>query len=342
MKIQHSLVVTLAILSAAGVALSQQSPAATPSTGESSSRSPRDDVVTKIVALQYYPANELSILLATLAHGQATIIPDQRSNQLVITAPQGRLDELLEVISRLDVADQTAQQQAQYLTCRVYMLELPSKDQNLKSFSVLLERQSDFPTSELMDAAKGVNVQIVTLSQRHQDDRWALALEGRAATNEALQQMLAKITSSHIKELRWVDETFTAAIPAAQISRLPASLQEHIHKLLGDEVQTIGYWFGNLSVPGDLNAPIGPWQLNMKIQPGQGADLVLEVRVTRESPFPFVNESQLFSNTVQSKAGRPIIIGYNRDAYGTRVMGAMVILLEPDTTAPATDEAKPK
>jgi hypothetical protein len=43
---------------------------------------------------------------------------------------------------------------------------------------------------------------------------------------------------------------------------------------------------------------------------------------------------------VQIKAGRPILIGYNRDAYGTRVMGAMVILLESD--APAATEAKPQ
>jgi hypothetical protein len=338
MKMQDLFVVTLAILLAAGVSLSQQStgvslpPAATPPTSRSSSSTPQEDMVTKIVSLKYYPANELSSILHTLSQGQATIVPDQRSNQLIITAPQKRVNELLEVIGRLDVADLTVQQ-AQYLTCRVYMLELPSKDQNLKPFSLLLERSSQVPAGQVLDAARDANAQIVTLLQKMEDDKWGLVIEGRAASNDAVKQILAKLPDSQVKQLKWDDETFTAAIPAAQVSQLPSQLREHIRKFLGDEVHTVGYWFGNLSVPGDINAPIGPWRLDMKTQSGQGADLVLEVRVSRESPISFVNETQLLSNTIQGKAGRPVIIGYNRESYGTRVMGAMVILLEVDTPA---------
>jgi hypothetical protein len=36
------------------------------------------------------------------------------------------------------------------------------------------------------------------------------------------------------------------------------------------------------------------------------------------------------SNSVQGKIGKPIIVGYNRDSYGTRTMGAVVILPEAD------------
>ena len=154
--------------------------------------------------------------------------------------------------------------------------------------------------------------------------------------------MLAKIPDSQIKQLKWDDEGSAAAIPAAQTLRLPGPLQDHIRQFLGDNVQTVGYWFGSLSIPGEVKAPIGPWTMELKPQADQGTNMVLEVHVWRESPIPFVNETQLFSNAVQSKVGRPVIIGYNRDAYGTRVMGAMVVLLEADTTAPSEAEAKPK
>jgi hypothetical protein len=348
MKMQDLFVVTLAILLAAGVSLSQQSaatsqpPAATtPAAEESASGSPQEQAVTEIVALKYYPANEMSSLLASLSQGEATIVPDQRWNQLIITAPARRIEELLHVIAALDVANVSVPQ-SQYLTCRVYMLEVPAKDQNLRSFSVLLERSSQVPPGQVLDAAKEANAQISTLLQRTEDDKWSLIIEGRTASNDALKQMLAKIPDSQVRQLKWDDEGSAAAIPAAQLSRLPSPLQDHIRKFLGDEVQTVGYWFGNLSVPGNVKASIGPWLMEMKTQSEQGADLVLEVRVSRESPIPFVPETQLLSNTIQGKVGRPVIIGYNRDAYGTRVMGAMVVLLEADTTAAPAGEAQTK
>jgi hypothetical protein len=331
MKMQKLFVVILTTLLTAGVSLSQPPTPASPGAETAGSK-----VVTTVIRLKYYPANELSSLLQELFQREPTVavFPDQHVNQIILNAPEKRVEEILQVVKALDV-DNVQAPQAQYLTCRVYMLELPSKDRNLKPFSVLLEGPSELPAGQVLAAARDPNVQITTLLQRTEGDRCELVIEGRAVSNKALQQVLAKRPDSHIKQLKWDEEDFTAALPAAQVSRLPAPLQEHIRKFLGDEVRTVGYWFGNLSIPGDLDAPIGPWRLDLKTRSGQGSDLVLEVRVTRESPLPFVNETQLFSNTVQSKAGRPIIIGYNRESYGTRVMGAMVILLEPDTTAPA-------
>jgi hypothetical protein len=40
---------------------------------------------------------------------------------------------------------------------------------------------------------------------------------------------------------------------------------------------------------------------------------------------------EILSNTIQARVGKPIIVGYNRPSYGTRKMGAMVILPEADT-----------
>jgi hypothetical protein len=252
------------------------------------------------------------------------------------------MKDILQVIAELDQANVNVQQ-TQYLTYRVYMLELPSKDQNLKPFSVLLERSSQLPAGQVLNAAKEANVQIGAFLQDNrwmEDDKWGLVIEGRAASNDALGQLLTKIPDSQVRELRWDDDTFTSAVPAAQVSALPGQLQEHIRKFLGAEVQAVGYWFGGLSVPGNVEAPIGLWKIEMKTQSEQGADLTLEVRVSRESHLRFVPGIQLLSNTIQAKVGRPVIIGYNRDSYGTRVMGAMVILLEADTLGTPAGEVK--
>ncbi len=71
-------------------------------------------------------------------------------------------------------------------------------------------------------------------------------------------------------------------------------------------------------------------------RPAQSGDLALEIEVNRESHIPFVPATRILSNSVQGKIGKPIIVGYNRDAYGTRVMGAVVILPEADTVGPET------
>jgi len=348
MKMHDLFVVIVAILLAAGVALSRQSGGSSEgadpiqSTNPPSSRSPRGDLHTRIVSVKYYPVDELSRLIRTLSQGEASIVANERSNQLILTASEERMKDILQVIAELDQANVNVQQ-TQYLTYRVYMLELPSKDQNLKPFSVLLERSSQLSPGQVLNAAKEANVQIGALFQDNrwmEDDKWGLVIQGRAASNDALGQLLTKISDSQVRELRWDDDTFTSAVPAAQVSALPGQLQEHIRKFLGAEVQTVGYWFGGLSVPGNVEAPIGLWKIEMKTQSGQGANLVLEVRVSRESHIQFVPSSQLLSNTVQARVGRPVIVGYNRDSYGTRVMGAMVVLLEADTTAPTTVEMK--
>jgi hypothetical protein len=44
------------------------------------------------------------------------------------------------------------------------------------------------------------------------------------------------------------------------------------------------------------------------------------------------------SNKIRAKIGKPIIIGYNRQSYGTRKMGAMVIIPETETIQLNTPE----
>jgi hypothetical protein len=60
----------------------------------------------------------------------------------------------------------------------------------------------------------------------------------------------------------------------------------------------------------------------------------VEVHVTQNPQFTMDTSTTILSNSLQGKIGKPIIIGYNRESYGMRTMGAMVILLEADTSGP--------
>jgi len=291
-----------------------------------------DSLETRIFGLRYRSAIELADLIRAVTGEQEarTIVADERNNGIIVTATPERLQEIERLIERLDTSGVPAAQ-SQNLMCRVYVLEIPSKDQNLKGFCLVLERASPLPAAEVYDTLKDADLQIGTFLQSNEwggSDKWQLVIQGRAASSDALKRMTAKIPESQVKELRWDDETFTSAIVAAQVSRMPVPLQEYMRKFLGAEVQTVGYWFGGLSVPGDIRAPLGPWTLELKAKPSQETDLSLEVKVNQDAPVPFIQPITILSNAVQGRIGKPIVIGYNRQAYGARKMGVVVIIPE--------------
>lgn len=332
-------VVSMAILSIPCVSLSmQQSPAGQPAPSQS-------EMEVKIFRVQHHSARELADIIRDVCKtDEVTVTPDESTSSLVVRAPQTRMEELSQLIGALDVTN-VREAQTENLMYRVYMLEVPSKDQNLKAFSLILERPSQWPSADLLDTFKGADLQIgmfVQSNEWSEKGKWQVVIQGRAASNDALKQLVAKIPDSQIQELKWDDETFTAGIPAAQVSRMPAPLQEYVRRFLGDEVQTVGYWFGGLSVPGEMKAPIGLWTLELKAEPAQTADLTLEIRLNQDAPVPFIRPTTILSNSMQGKIGKPIIIGYNRQAYGVRKMGALVVLPEAEPTAPPAPQSPTK
>jgi hypothetical protein len=298
-----------------------------------------DERQVTIIAVKHYPVRELAALLQTISSGdrdRITVLPDENMNRLVVRATKQRLEEIRRLIAELDVEALAAPSRAP-LMCRVYMLEIPPKDPSAKAFSLRLERSSQLPSGELLEALKDQELQVGAVSQDRRggrDNSWEILIEGRTTSREVLKRVVEKIPAAQVKELVWNDEGFTATVPAAQVTRLPSQLQEHLRKFLGEEVQTVGYWFGSLSSPGEVRAPIGPWTFELKARserrPDQGSDLTLEIEVNHEPPLSHTGPTRILSNSVQGKIGKPILIGYNRDSYGTRIMGAMVILPEAD------------
>ncbi|MFC1633415.1 hypothetical protein ACFL5Z_01125 [Planctomycetota bacterium] len=266
---------------------------------------------------------------------------DPISNRLIIQAMKGQMDDIMALIDQLDVetAESEASQTVENLIYRVYMFEVASGDQNLKPFSMIFQMTSLFPSTELLNMAIGQEIQVsdfLIIDER--DDEIDVLIQGKAPSNESIQKMAKSITPSQIKELKWDDgETFTSSIGAAHYSQLPAQILKHIQKFLGKDIVTVGYWFGSSSVPGEVEAPIGPWRLHLELNPESNRtfEFRVEVQVPEEiSHFDRQlgrdKSDVILSNTLLARVGKPIIVGYNRQSYGTRKMGAMVIIPEVD------------
>jgi hypothetical protein len=280
----------------------------------------------RIFALRYQKVDQLAdIISALIPSDEATILVDRVSHKFIVATLPDRLEKIGRVIEQLDVppADRLDVPQMLY---RIYMLELPPEHGDLKPFSIVLERSSQLSPADLLDAVEYADIELGVFSQETAapgGQMWELVLEGRAASNDAVKRMLERIPKSQMKQLQWDDEIFTP--PAAQVAQLPDPLKEHIHRLLGRGVQTVGYWFGNLSVPGTVKAPIGPWVFDMQVDRStQENEVELEIAVLRE--LPSGEPWQVLGNSVRGHIERPVIIGYNRESYGTRTMGAMVIV----------------
>ena len=329
--------------------LQQESPSRSPSPAKplpgrrsSRARSSSGETVTRILTLKYFPTEEMRLLTVDIfgIHPEK-VHSDRRANRLILQATKAQMDNVMSLIQELDVPapDLKRGHAVDNLVYRVYMFEIPSGDQDLKPFSMILQTPAQLSSTILLDIAMAQKIHVsdfLIIDER--DSENDILIQGKAPSNESIKRMVKEISDSQIRELRWDDdETFTRNIEAAHYSRLPTQMQKHIQKFLGENIVTVGYWFGSSSVPGEVEAPIGPWtfQLELSLESDRTLELRVEVEALKErSDFDRQlgreRSDEILSNHILVKVGKPIIIGYNRQSCGTRKMGAMVILPQVD------------
>ncbi len=327
-------------------------------------------VIGQKIVLETVPNNRTELRVYSLKHASAVVVArlisnvlrvaaheNQRTNSVFVNATREQMESIDSLVMELDVpAQESAKPQGiQNLSFRVYMFETSAQDQGMKSFSLVLRSPFQEPYTEAITQValrgdfqiKSMHTTRTRASNTVQSHTVEVAIQGKATGMEPLESIVNLIPDASIVDLTWHDyETFAVSIPAAQITQLPESLQRHIGSFLGEDIHTVGYWFGNSSsVPGMVQAPIGPWTLSIELQ--AASDRSLEFNFAVEDPMWIRPEQgqrtptgrQILSNVIRAKTGQPIIIGYNRESQGRRKMGAMVIIPEADpfqTPAAAT------
>jgi len=283
-----------------------------------------------IFRLRYQDADGMSRIIRTLVPpNEATIALDGMSQSLIVSATEERLEQIERVISELDVQPITSPDALQMIY-RIYMLELPSDHLGLKFFSMMATGSAQLPPGQVLTAGNGNDVQIENFRQTPPttaEGQWRFYIAGRAASYEPINRLTNSIPDCEIMELEWEEDT--PVMPTTRVPPLPESLQTHLRKLLGEEMGIVGYWFGNLSVPGNAQAPIGPWTFDMEIgTTTREGEVELEITVVHHSQNDPAQSWQVLSNSIRGKIDRPVIIGYNRDNRGVQTMGALVIVPE--------------
>ncbi len=324
-----------------GAALGTSAPSSVPSMGVRTHLNTPTEV--RIFALEYIDAEEMAGLIMDVFRIQ--VHPDTRGNRLIVNTTGEEMESIQKLIAEMDIPDiePLTPSEMQDFVYRIYMFEIASRDDSLRPFSMILQVPPEMSAMGLLDVASPDELQISGFclsDERDRDGKAEILIQGKALSHQTLKRIVFDaIPESRIMELKWDDaEARTHEIEAAQYTGLPEKMQRHIGRFLGEDIRTVGYWFGNFSFPGEVEAPIGPWIL--KLQLDGASDRMLELNVGVEVPgeehdfdrrLGRERTNEILSNTIRAKIGKPIIIGYNRESYGTRKMGAMVIVPEVDS-----------
>ena len=213
------------------------------------SESPKE---LRIFELKYAIADNLANLIGNLFRIQ--VQTDYRLNRLIVNATQDQMEGVENLIQAMDVADSqaSAPRDIQNLIYRIYMFEIPSVDQGMKPFSIILKTTANLSSSELLDAVMYNDLHISEVLQSSDEDEreTEFLIQGRAASDNSIKNMVGSIPNSRIKQFIWDDaETFSNKIEAAQYTQLPEQMQKHIGTFLGDEIRTVGYSTKSVDVP---------------------------------------------------------------------------------------------
>jgi hypothetical protein len=330
MKKRMLMVLSVAILAIPGLLLAQE---------DAVQARDQANAQVRVVNLKYYAASEMSNILQALSQNEEIqVIVDENVNRLILRASEKQMLQVLALIEQLDVETESTPE-SQSLLCRVYMVEVPPKHSDLESFQIVLAAPLDADLWGLSKAGDGKGLEIDRFDSHAvpEESSQRIEIQGRAVSGEIVKQMIAGIPDAQIREMRWAGKTSSDVTPVAQVSQLPEPLRQHLQKFLGADLQAVGYWFGGMSSPGKIKAPIGPWSIELEVKPTQTTNLSIEVGVQESRADTIVD---ILTNSMQGRVGKPIIIGYNRDFFGARTMGAMVILLEADTASVDLSQTK--
>jgi len=286
---------------------------------------PAETMATTVFVLRHYPVRELAQIVDMVARDSRFAI-DEVSNRLIVTGPSNELDEVATLIQALDVPKVQAVE-SQPMMCRAYMLELASPSSALRPFHIEATGSDPLPSEQVLMVSDGDQLKTERFFQQSPKDTvdWIFDIEGRAASSDAIQRLVAHIPSCQIMQLEWSEHT--PVMPTTKVPPLPDSLQKHINRFLGQGAGIVGYWFGSMSVPGTVRAPIGPeWTFSFEVEPsGQEGRLMMDVNVAEMRSGDMW---EIIGNRIQGKVGRPVIVGYNRDSHGVQTTGALVVIPE--------------
>jgi type II secretory pathway component GspD/PulD (secretin) len=117
----------------------------------------------RMYPLKYCPADQLYRILQNVIDGpNVRLAIDDRSNVLLVTAPRQQLERIDGIVSKLDVPTERGAETPQMMY-RVYMVELPSKVEAMKPFSLVAANSSNLSAADIVQAAENTKIRLTNL-----------------------------------------------------------------------------------------------------------------------------------------------------------------------------------
>jgi len=120
----------------------------------------KSPTVVKIFQLKYTMAEELARLIESVF--SIEVHQDHRMNRVIVNATQEQMESIESLIAATDVPgpEASTSQDVQNLIYRIYMFEISSGGQGMRSFSMILQTSSIVSSKELSVAAADNDLQI--------------------------------------------------------------------------------------------------------------------------------------------------------------------------------------
>lgn len=325
------------------------------------------DAQIRVFPLQYAPVEQILPMMQKLFSGKLNIFPHPTNQGLIVVGDESGFKLFESVLKTLDTPPIEADPiETADMALRVYAIEnqpLPNDDKVVEDFSMEIISDRSVNLSDIYS----LNDESYEISRLIGDpDNNSFQLIGVGFEKGAALKLQERV--SHIDGLKVSIKQIEAndASRSTEPSKveIPVNVQGTLRSLLGDGLYVTGYWFGNTSMPGTVEAPLGDWKLVMESADGQDDGFRLDVSVfENRTGFTFnpprppnpnlqgegngqsddliwngegfsrrryvgLSEQLILRNAVTGRIGRPIIIGYNRSESGKVRLGALLIIPE--------------
>ncbi|MDP8246159.1 MAG: hypothetical protein P9L94_18900 [Candidatus Hinthialibacter antarcticus] len=241
------------------------------------------NVQIRVFQMQHAPVEAILPIMQKLFSGKLNISMHPSNRSLIVVGDESGFKLFEDVLRTLDTEPIAPEPiQTADMAVRVYAIENQALSDNddkvVEEFSMVVTALEELEIENLFTLNDDA-FEITRLSRTPNEKTYQLygvGFEKGAALrlrDKIVQLGGLKITVDQI-EAREPSQTM-------QPSRIeiPQNVQGTLKSLLGNALYVTGYWFGNTSMPGTVEAPLGDWKLVMESADGQDEGFRLDVSV---------------------------------------------------------------
>ncbi|MBZ0254861.1 hypothetical protein K8I31_02280, partial [bacterium] len=240
------------------------------------------DAQIRVFPLQYAPVEQILPMVQKLFSGKLNIFRHPTNQGLIVVGDESGFKLFEEVLRTLDTKPLEPEPiQTADMALRVYAIEnQPLQDADkiaVERFVLEIDGEGNLNINRLLSLTNA-SFSIDSLNQVKENTYvvemhgYEKGISGKVCTLIE-EELGVPVSLKQVDVKGETDELNLQSIP------IPSNVQPTLKNLLGSNLYVTGYWFGNTSMPGTVEAPLGDWKLVMESADGQDDGFRLDVSV---------------------------------------------------------------